>query len=94
MWEVFKESAERFGYAKLKILHEEYVDLASRTPNLVVPRGRYLTYAPIGSLTTQLMELKIAIQMAQKKSGRTLILPPLFAESVQLFSDAQKDKYE
>ena len=95
MWDELKESAQRFGYTKILpvdgLVKPQEPPTASIAPNLRVSSVLYLTYAPNGGLSNQLLSLGMAIQMAQK-SGRTLILPPFHAEHFSIFPRNQRNE--
>jgi hypothetical protein len=76
LWDLVEKSAERFGYSKPSWLqpHDNATTFNLEEP---LPSTRYLTYLPSGGgLSDQLLELEIAIQLAEQ-SGRKLIVTPL-----------------
>jgi hypothetical protein len=56
----------------------------------LLPQGRYLTFTPNGGLlATQLLELEIAVQLANQ-SGRRLFLPPFINSDASRIYDQDK----
>jgi hypothetical protein len=77
IWNLVKESAQSFGYAKPPTTNSSSPDdITLLKLDQGLPQGRYLTYVPSGGeLSDQLLELEVAVELA-KRSHRRLMLPP------------------
>lgn len=98
MWKILSASSKEYGYKKPEFGGAAKTQVASKQPSKLPTharggRHRYFTFYPTGGLSNQLLELEVAVELAQR-SNRTLLLPPLVAESIKIFPQVWTDDSE